>query len=78
MIQIRNVPDDVHKKLKIRAAREGLSLSHLLLREAMRLAERPSIEELTERIRGLEPPDRPLGEEIVRIIREDRGPLPTG
>jgi plasmid stability protein len=51
MIQIRNVPDDLHRRLKIRAAQKGLSLSEYLLRMAEREAERPTIEELTERIR---------------------------
>jgi plasmid stability protein len=50
MIQIRNVPDPVHRELKARAARLGLSLSDFLLREITPLAELPSIEELMERI----------------------------
>jgi len=52
MIQIRNVPDDLHRKLKARAAEQGLSLSDYLLRLAEREAGRPTIEELSERIRG--------------------------
>ena len=51
MIQIRNVPDDLHRKLKMRAAKEGLSLSDYLLRMAEREANTLSIEELSERIR---------------------------
>ncbi len=51
MIQIRNVPDDLHRKLKARAAEQGLSLSDYLLRLAEREAGRPTIEELSERIR---------------------------
>lgn len=51
MIQIRNVPDLVHRRLKARAAEEAISLSDLLLREAVRLAEKPSRAELLERIR---------------------------
>lgn len=50
MIQIRNVPDEVHRKLKVRAAAEGMTLSDLLGREARRLAERPTIDELRERV----------------------------
>jgi len=50
MIQIRNVPDEVHRKLKVRAAKEGVTLSELLAREARRLAEQPSLEELRERL----------------------------
>ena len=78
MIQVRNVPDDIHRKLKVKAAQEGVSLSDLLLREAVRLAERPTIAELTERIRRRRPPAKPLLDEITRIIREDRGPLRAG
>jgi len=43
MIQIRNVPDDLHRKLKARAAEQGLSLSDYLLRLAEREAGRPTI-----------------------------------
>lgn len=51
MIQIRNVPDSTHRALKSRAAQTGLSLSDYLLAEVQQLAELPSVEELTERIR---------------------------
>ena len=50
MLQIRNVPDDVHRKLKVRAAQEGVSLSELLAREARRLAEQPTAEQMRERL----------------------------
>jgi plasmid stability protein len=50
MIQIRNVPSDLHRKLKARAALEGLSLSDYLLREVERLAERPTLQEIRARI----------------------------
>ena len=52
MIQIRNVPDDIHRLLKIRAAQERTTLSELLLREATSLAQRPSIQEIVDRIRS--------------------------
>jgi len=52
MIQIRNVPEPLHRKLKARAAEQGLSLSDYLLRMAEREAGRVTIEELTERIRS--------------------------
>ena len=51
MIQIRNVPDEVHRTLKMRAAAEGLSLSDYLLRDIERAANRPTIEEILERAR---------------------------
>ena len=76
MIQIRNVPDDVHKKLKAKAARQGLSLSEMLLREATLLAGRPTFEELSEKISRSERVNT-TAEEIVQIIREARGPLPN-
>lgn len=50
MIQLRHVPDDLHRKLKGQAALERLSLSDYLLREAQRIAERPTVAELRERI----------------------------
>lgn len=51
LIQIRNVPEAVHRRLKVRAAQAGTSLSEMLLREAVRLAETPTRTELFERIR---------------------------
>ncbi len=45
MVQIRDVPDEVHGILKARAAREGMSLSDFLKRELERAAERPSMQE---------------------------------
>lgn len=50
MIQLRHVPDDLHRKLKARAALEGLSLSDYLLREVQRAAERPTLAELRYRL----------------------------
>ena len=55
MIQIRHVPDEVHRTLKSRAALEGLSLSDYLLREVRAIAARPSPAELRRRIAGDEP-----------------------
>ena len=50
MIQVRNVPDELHRRLKSRAALESLSLSDYLLREIRRTAERPTIQEIAERL----------------------------
>jgi len=50
MIQLRNVPDSLHRKLKARAALEGLSLSDYLLGEIRQAAERPTLSELKERL----------------------------
>ena len=52
MIQIRNVPDDLHRKIKSRAAMAGMSLSDYLLSEIRRLAERPTRQELLDRLRN--------------------------
>jgi len=50
-IQIRNVPDGLHRTLKARAAIAGVSLSDFLLQEMLGIAERPTIPELRERVR---------------------------
>ena len=50
MIQIRNVPDALHRRLKSRAALAGMSLSDYLLSEIREMAERPSLEELRARL----------------------------
>jgi len=50
MIQLRNVPDGLHRTLKARAALSGMSLSDYLLAEIRRVAERPTIAELRERL----------------------------
>jgi antitoxin FitA len=50
MIQLRHVPDELHRKLKARAALDGLTLSDYLLREVTKVAERPTPAELQARI----------------------------
>ena len=50
MIQLRHVPEDLHRKLKARAALAGLSLSDYLLKEVRRVAERPTVAELKNRL----------------------------
>lgn len=52
MIQIRNVPTGLHRRLKARAALAGLSLSDYLLAEIRQAAERPTIDELRARLHG--------------------------
>lgn len=54
LLQIRNVPDDVHRRLKARAAMEGKSLSELALGELTRSLERPTRSELIARVRERE------------------------
>ena len=73
MVQIRNVPEALHRKLKARAALEGMSLSEYLLGEVRRAAERPSLSELRQRLseRGRVQPALPPAE-AVRAEREGR------
>lgn len=52
MVQIRNVPEALHRKLKARAAVAGQSLSEYLLTELERMASRPTREEMLTRIHG--------------------------
>ena len=73
MIQVRNVPDRLHRKLKARAALAGMSLSDYLLAELRRVAERPTIDELRERLRGRSPVEpRVSTAEAVRRERDRR------
>jgi len=53
-IQVRDVPDDVHEVLRVRAARAGLSLSEYLRREVSGLARRPTAEEFLARVTARE------------------------
>jgi plasmid stability protein len=50
MIQVRNVPERIHRTLKTRAAQSGTTLSDYLLAELTRIAERPTLEEIVARI----------------------------
>ena len=73
MIQIRNVPDEVHKTLKVRAAQMGMTLSDYLKREVVRIAETPTVEEWLERLSRRTPVDlRESIEDAVRAEREGR------
>ena len=72
-IQIRHVPNDVHRKLKARAALAGLSLSEYLLAEARRWLERPTRAEILDRIARRRPVNpRVPAAEIVRDQRRGR------
>jgi uncharacterized protein (DUF1778 family) len=55
MIQLRHVPDALHRRLKSQAALAGLSLSDFLVREARKVAEQASPDEILERLRRREP-----------------------
>jgi len=69
-LQIRNVPEDLHRTLKVRAAQNGMTLSDYLLSEMREIAAKPTLAELAERLRAREPVrDR---ESSARIIRRHR------
>lgn len=52
MIQLRHVPEALHRRLKARAALSGLPLSDYLIREVKKIAEQPTPEEMHERLRS--------------------------
>jgi len=70
MIQIRNVPEDVHRKLKARAASTGMTLSDFLLAEAKRTLEKPTRQELLERLSTRKPAR--LKKSAAALVREER------
>lgn len=70
MIQIRNVPEPVHRALKSQAAKAGMSLSDYLGREVAQLAAKPTWAEMTERLRRRGPIR--LKRPVVDILREAR------
>ena len=73
MIQLRNVPEALHRKLKARAALEGMSLSDYLLNDIRRVAERPTVAELKERLRRRQPvTPRISSADAVRAERDAR------
>lgn len=73
MIQVRNVPDSLHRKLKARAALAGTSLSDYILAEMRQVAELPTIEEIKERLSQRARAD--LKVNTSDLVREERGPL---
>jgi plasmid stability protein len=73
MIQLRNVPENLHRTLKARAALAGMSLSDYLLDEIRRAAERPTLLELQNRLMRRTPVvPRPAPAEAVRRVRDSR------
>lgn len=75
-VQVRDVPDAVHRALKQRAAQRGMSLTEFLRVELEMIAARPAPEELLESL--LRGPVRKVPRELRgdAIIRKLRGPLP--
>ena len=72
MIQIRNVPEEMHRMLKEGAAREGMSLSDFIKRELVGVGARSDLERIDARIRA-RGPSKIKSADIVQTIREHRG-----
>jgi plasmid stability protein len=70
MIQLRNVPDALHRTLKARAAMAGMSISDYLLTEIKEIAERPTLAELRQHLRTRTPVTLSL--DTARLVREER------
>jgi antitoxin FitA len=70
MIQIRNVPDALHRKLKSRAAVAGMSLSDYLLNEIRQVADQPTMEEMRARLESRSAVR--LSEDTAEAVRAER------
>ena len=73
MIQVRNVPAELHRRLKVRAAVEGISMSDFVMRELRKALERPTRAEILERLRSrsvVRPRRAPA--EVIRAERDSR------
>ena len=70
IIQVRDVPPDVHRRLKVRAAEQGRTLSELVREQLEEAARRPSMAEMLERLAADEPAD--LAESSAAAVRAGR------
>lgn len=70
MIQLRNVPDALHRSLKARAAMAGMSLSDYLIAEIKEIAERPTLAEMRDHLHTRKPVALSL--DTARLVREER------
>jgi plasmid stability protein len=70
MIQLRHVPDGLHRTLKARAAMSGMSLSDYLLGEIKEIAEKPTLAELRERLHERKPVTAQI--DTALLVREER------
>jgi antitoxin FitA len=79
MIQIRNVPDELHRTLKVRAAKAGMTLSDYLLSEIEQIAEKPTLRELMERLAHDEPVELDEPPDVtIRRFRDADDPRDLG
>lgn len=70
-LQVRNVPEDLHRALKAKAAAEGSSLSDFVLAELEKVVQRATDRELRQRLRQREPVNlRPTAAQAIRELRE--------
>jgi len=74
MIQIRNVPDDLHQELKARAASSGMSLSDYLLQELRSVATRPTMREWVAEVRRFDPVELTMSPAEAIAAERDRRP----
>lgn len=72
VVQVRNVPEDVSRTLKARAAQQGRSLSDYLLEELTRIAQRPTRDEILQRIRARGTADLTPAADELRAARGER------
>jgi antitoxin FitA len=70
MVQIRNVPAEFHRRLKARAAMEGMSMSDYILREVGKALERPTRREVLARLRAA--PTRTFTVSAAELVRDER------
>ena len=70
MVQIRSVPQSLHRRLKARAALEGVSMSGYVLREIQKSLDRPTRQEILERLQAR--PVRRLKRSAATLIRVER------
>lgn len=70
MIQVRNVPDALHRTLKARAATAGMSLSDYLLLELREIADRPTLAEFRERLQSRRPVQAAF--DSAALLRDER------
>jgi len=71
-VQIRGVPDDVHRRLKSQAALAGQSLNEFLLARMSDIARVPTVPELAARIRERTSYDGPSSAAVIRDDRDSR------
>ncbi len=70
MVQIRSVPKELHRRLKARAALEGVSMSSYLLREIRKSLDRPTRQEILDRLQAR--PVRRVKKTAAEVIRAER------